>query len=562
MAVHANVSSPCLDHHFEARSVIIELPGVASLDGVELDISRTQIQLILLDPDGLPCPPSVIALPLELLDAGPAVAKFSRKRSQLTVTWAAQGSEIQTSTSEASESVPPPPPASTEPALTKPEAKFAEPIPEVAADNKATQQPSSEPALTKPVTKAATPIPAPDNAAAQLKSSEPEPAKPVASDNGAYGSIWNANSWHWEERNCLEMVSAEIRRALENCGKTHFQHVRELDGSGAVLKDVEVKGEANILLRRGKRFVNYEVDVSFKWEARDEFGHTLGVKGTGEVSSLTHEEDETPEVVIKLSAGACGSNVNAGKAVGGWLKQKGARHIGESIAGEKITPVVLAAVAAQADSKSDAARRAEELAKTALAKQESGMKQARIYTEQKQIEAASRVAAQSEKTTVDGSVWNPNAWHWEERSMTSWSQTWLTRELVALSVPLCGGTASAVLSGVDVSGDASVSIRKGRPIVLFQLSITARWKAAPGNEGLLMGEAQGTVSILDFTSEDGAKNAAVEVQVSSDNSTRILPQEFRRDGVRAVRALLGRYVEALKGQLPPSARTTAQPETA
>jgi len=471
-------------------TLTVDLLTLTSLEGVLLDISNTEVRLALPGEQ-----PSCIVLPPAVAAAvGPATAKFSKRRGQLTVSWQLPAAAL--------------------------EAAAEEPL-------AAAESHEAEAAL-----QAGTPAAA--SAAAEVKAP-------------AYGSIWNANSWHWEEKNCLELARAEVRRTLAQCEGGSLRHIAELDGASVVLKDVQVKGDASISLRKGKRIICFELSVSFRWECRDEFGSPLGAKGTGAAQGLTQEEGEgPPEVLVEVSASSGGGR--EAKAAGQWMQRQGARILGECLQGEALATACLAAEAAKADLDADQARRAEELAKMAAARRESGQEQARIAAERQQQENARREAACAAEPAVQGSVWNVNAWHWEERPMTEWSLAWLRREIAGLTpVALLAGLATAEFSDLQISGDASISVRKGKPIVLFQFRIHCHWAVKPSTQGL--GEARGTLCVPEFSSEEGAESE-LQLEVARDDSRGRLVSAFRRDVLGAAKRVLAKFVQALGEQLP------------
>mmetsp|Transcript_122625 Transcript_122625/g.392513 ORF Transcript_122625/g.392513 Transcript_122625/m.392513 type:complete len:368 (-) Transcript_122625:27-1130(-) len=189
---------------------------------------------------------------------------------------------------------------------------------------------------------------------------------------------------------------------------------------------------------------------------------------------------------------------------------------------------------------------AAELAKAEEARRATSEAQARIAAQAREREAPQRLAP----GTAGASVWNANAWHWEERPMNDWAHTWLKKELGALRLILLGGAAEATLSDIEVSGDASVSVRKGKHVVLFSLSVTCKWSATSNSAGI--GDAKGSLQIPEFTSEDGAKSAVIAEPGlrAARGSTQAVVKSFHQEGVRDVRGTLSRFVTALKEKLP------------
>lgn len=496
------------------QMLVVDLPMIDSLAGVELDIGQTEIRLCLPGSvkTSIPLPKSIISDP----ESNPAAAKFSRKRGQLTISWSL-----------------------AEVSMQAPEVTDRQPQLEVGAilpnpaDPAAAESSTLESAVfAEEESREAQPQPVVDGAASKQ-------AKPA----GAYGSLWNANNWHWEEKNCIEMLRHEVHRAFDTCASERLKHIGDLSGASVCFKDVSVDGEASFTLRRGKRILCYEATAKFSWEVRDAYGSLLGAKGKGNVSELTQDEED-PQVNIEILT-SFGGGADA-KAAGEWVRRQGARVISRCLAGSCLSAQVIAAEEQRANADEDAARRKAERAKAEAAQTATAAERERLACEQGRMEATRRV--QPGEGAVSGSVWNANAWHWEEKPMTAWAQSWLQRQLDGLTLSFLGGLASAVLAETKVSGDASVSVRKGRPISLFQLRIECAWSVTATAAGV--GEARGSIIVPEFTSEDGAKGS-IEVQASSGgkSSSAQLVAALRREGIPAVRAVLSRFSDELKGQL-------------
>eukprot|EP00435_Cladocopium_sp_Y103_P031165 s1909_g7.t2 len=144
-------------------------------------------------------------------------------------------------------------------------------------------------------------------------------------------------------------------------------------------------------------------------------------------------------------------------------------------------------------------------------------------------------------------VWNVNAWHWEEKPMTDFSIKWLSRELQGLSLKILSGLAELEFRDVQVTGDASVTVRKGKPIILYLLRVESRWEAAGTAQGL--GEAKGSLILPELSSEDGPNSSLIQIETTSDTSRHRLGSAVRKEGIPAVRALLRKFEEALRSTL-------------
>lgn len=503
--------------------LVVDLPMLDSLTDVELDIGDEQIRLCL--PDG---GTTTISLPSPIAKSSrdaSATAKFSKKRRQLTISWSSLDE------------------------TTKP--KEVQGDIEICDQKEEKRMEEHHSPLDHDRNQSSDGLDGADHSRCgyQEKQDEPsiEPVPEVSAAAGklapAYGSLWNANSWHWEEKNCIDLLRSEVHSVLQRCTSERLTHVNDLSGGSVVLKNIVVDGEASFTLRRGKRILCYEVSVSFDWTVNDPYGSYLGVKGRGKVEELTQDEDR-PAVSMETSTSSSGGA--DAKVAASWMKQKGSKEIAAYLSGTRLSDSMLSAEAARANALQDAARRAQEKEKAAVAQKATADERARLAAEQRKLEEARRTMPAVD--AVQGSVWNANAWHWEEKPMTSWACSWLKGKLDGLTMNLFGGLASGALSDTQISGDASVSVRKGRPIALFQLRIECTWTVTASTAGVE--ESQGKLLVPEFTSEDGAKSA-IEIQPASGakKTSGQLLSCLRRDGAPAVRSILEQFSEALRGQL-------------
>lgn len=130
--------------------------------------------------------------------------------------------------------------------------------------------------------------------------------------------------------------------------------------------------------------------------------------------------------------------------------------------------------------------------------------------------------------------------------MTDFSIKWLSRELQGLSLKILSGLAELEFRDVQVTGDASVTVRKGKPIILYLLRVESRWEAAGTAQGL--GEAKGSLILPELSSEDGPNSSVIQIETTSDTSRHRLGSAVRKEGIPAVRALLRQFEEALQAR--------------
>eukprot|EP01015_Nassula_variabilis_P033849 TRINITY_DN821_c0_g2_i7.p1 TRINITY_DN821_c0_g2~~TRINITY_DN821_c0_g2_i7.p1 ORF type:complete len:223 (+),score=71.03 TRINITY_DN821_c0_g2_i7:162-830(+) len=99
------------------------------------------------------------------------------------------------------------------------------------------------------------------------------------------GSVWNVNSWHWENKNYTKIAE----QMIENKVKAYqFQS----EGITFVLEEVKkFKGEAQINIRKGKQIITYEIGFEVTWKADtddDEAQGKFAIKDVNE-SDLDYE---------------------------------------------------------------------------------------------------------------------------------------------------------------------------------------------------------------------------------------------------------------------------------
>ena len=57
---------------------------------------------------------------------------------------------------------------------------------------------------------------------------------------------------------------------------------------------------------------------------------------------------------------------------------------------------------------------------------------------------------------------NPNNWHWVNKDVRTWTQDYLTKELLGLKASKEDGTSAEVSKILSMDGDVDVSQRKGK----------------------------------------------------------------------------------------------------
>lgn len=294
---------------------------------------------------------------------------------------------------------------------------------------------------------------------------------------------------------CMDALREEIEHRLKKCTIDRFRTISEINCASIQLSDFQIDGSATL---EGAT-CHFQVCATFKWEAYDRIGGHLGVTGTGEVSSLSHEQ-ETPQISMRrLSTGGVSPQ---GRAASEWLQKKGTKELANYLRGSE-----LAAAAADA---------------------------ARLDAEQPELQAQSRQSAIQATTPRKMSG----------QDATLWAKTWLTRKLEAVSVRLFGGSATGTLSSPDVSGCVSLAMStSNKPTATFALRLECCWIVAAGGGG----EARGSLSV-DLGSDQRVSDALVKVEPAPGARGQLVTA-FRQNGVATVRTVLAQFLEEFQVHL-------------
>jgi len=131
----------------------------------------------------------------------------------------------------------------------------------------------------------------------QLKqASMPQPVNQPKKIEGT-GSVWNQNSYHWEEKSVGKWAEEHLKKLL-----TTYTYVWQ----EATLKIVDLKtfkGEASVSIRKGKKIVAYDFEIMMKWEIRmvDKEGNEYAkTSGTYEMPELSNEEAPDWELRVQM----------------------------------------------------------------------------------------------------------------------------------------------------------------------------------------------------------------------------------------------------------------------
>ena len=114
-----------------------------------------------------------------------------------------------------------------------------------------------------------------------------------------------------------------------------------------------------------------------------------------------------------------------------------------------------------------------------------------------------------------GSIWNKGNWHWEEKNYTEFAKEYLTRQWCTISTNKADATIE-VYEVKELTGSASVTIRKQKQTPMFEFEGELYWKAKSTRAGDERSTCQGKIKMHEFNQEDD--EIQVDVSCGADNS--------------------------------------------
>jgi len=157
-----------------------------------------------------------------------------------------------------------------------------------------------------------------------------------------------------------------------------------------------------------------------------------------------------------------------------------------------------------------------------------------------------------------GSSCNDNIWHWKERPMIKWSQTWFSENLASVEWKMGTGGQEINFAFLEpnnvLKGDISLCVREGKPVVLYELDACIRWQVDTAPQARCFGarecKCRGKFLIRNFTCanglEAGPEGAEIECALEIDTSKDRFATKFvKDDGVRQMRSVLKQFLNEL-----------------
>ena len=105
------------------------------------------------------------------------------------------------------------------------------------------------------------------------------------------------------------------------------------------------------------------------------------------------------------------------------------------------------------------------------------------------------------KTSGVGSIWNKGGWHWEEKNYTDFAKDYLKQKWCQIKVNLADADIE-IYELKEISGSASVTIRKQKQTPMFEFEGELYWRAKCNKENDTHSTCQGKVKMHEFNQED------------------------------------------------------------
>jgi len=114
--------------------------------------------------------------------------------------------------------------------------------------------------------------------------------EPKETKAAGFGSIWNNNSWFYEERNFTKFAKDHLMQAIPK-----VEHTK----AGTRVRMYEVKsieGEASVTIRKQKQIFLFDFELEIYFDAKREDGEEC--KGRVKVHEFNQDDDEVSLEII------------------------------------------------------------------------------------------------------------------------------------------------------------------------------------------------------------------------------------------------------------------------
>jgi activator of HSP90 ATPase len=287
------------------------------------------------------------------------------------------------------------------------------------------------------------------------------------------GSIWNKNSWHWEEKNYTEKAKLFL---TENLSKLEHEAFTPRASNIKITKVKDIKGSAVITIRKKKQMFLYDFEIELEWEATEREGDEEA-KGTIKIFEF-HQDDDDDDINLEIKADKeTHYSDEARSAINSSTKSKIIKIL------EDFKDLMKQIDADEKKIRADGEKRMKEEEEMKKAVEDKGDEKAKIFDEIKQKESELRAQKEAVKQATNqvddaakgtGSVWNPNSYFWETKNLDKFSHEIINEHLANFVHTVPNG--SLKVTKCEITGEASASIRKGKKITVFDYAIDLTWR--------------------------------------------------------------------------------------
>ncbi|KYO02556.1 activator of Hsp90 ATPase [Plasmodium reichenowi] len=341
------------------------------------------------------------------------------------------------------------------------------------------------------------------------------------------GSVWNSNSWHWEERNYNKWAESYIKYNLSNLKI-------EKEDLTIYFDNLQVSGNACVSIRKGKQINSFEYVIKFEWlyskkkEGKDYFGGSVEIP---DFSTFSLEEND-----YAINIERTDESENLRFIYDSVLKKEGKEKIKECL--KNFQEDLLK----HDKNESNKELKIKEEEKTKL-------ENIKICNEKKTEEenkSNQNINNNINDEKKEGSVWNINNYHWEEKCLTKWAieelQNIFNKSIIELS-----NNIFLQFFSCDVEGEASSSLRKKKKILMYDLKITSEWKAYQKNKNQQIEiESKGHVSIndilSDFSSDDNTKYSYYFIFDNKTNEYNQINDVIKLEGPNKINQIIDDFI--------------------
>eukprot|EP01068_Selenidium_serpulae_P008242 Selendium_serpulae@DN4931_c0_g1_i2.p1 len=206
-------------------------------------------------------------------------------------------------------------------------------------------------------------------------------AKPVGA-----GSVWNTNSWHWEEKNVTKVFKESLeQRLLELHMPLTFN-----EQSGAVkVEAVEISGDAAVSVRKKKRIASFEFTVVMAWVSTCAAAQFADCRGKMKIVELAADDVDDDSYALSVTVDCSDEPHRAVK--------EALRTAGQAAVRRGIRAWATELKSLSDDQQADTERREDELKKMEAADAEKGELKEQMLAEQQSKEEEGYRQAKAER---------------------------------------------------------------------------------------------------------------------------------------------------------------------